>query len=1413
MVIGENKELESAANAVEGESLLLPLLQGLLLNKKNFQRLNSMENRNQNNNYNDNQSNELPRIPPVEDSGTESGEDLRLLAAGLHDNIELHRADSSHLLGPNNNDNALDNGLLTEVTLALERLQKSLVTGTQLNLQNSKRNSLLNLVSRLQQGLLAPDNLTPQGASLSPSETSPTDPDKKFELNRKNTGGRFAKRKNRNNRHTVGVSREELADARRFMEEMVMIENLSNSTNSPEVQGTPPKFPYSLQKQSSACAVLTAVTKTPLVLLRPSQFVPKDMQDKETPLMKLKLNSVDNEPAVIHSAPIVHVRDRKPKNKLFRQSLSLDQASPLLKQSPFPFPNVGNSIVKRSLPDEVPHDQPNVESKLRKFQPNVGSKGTLFSRKFAYNKTATADSSSEDEMDNSHTSSMTDETVFQKNLYNRSHHGVNMEASFLRSAVEQPKPEVKPAVNGKGFPPISLRSRTPPGIASVTSSNSNPYVEEKPVSKYSNKKLRMKRANTVDIPKSEIFLNSDKENSDDEDDESPENRNKKEGLKGTVQVSVKNPVSHAVPEFSPKTENDHKFLAFIQKQNNSNGLAWNNPVKEQKVPGKAPGHQNWSSKFGNLKKNFEDQKQKSKSVPIPKHNTSNSAMNFWKKAETQKPEEIVEKSHIKTYHPIEPTTPNAIKSPPALKTVPTSTTKFPWQEKPTKKIEVEQKTFQPIQDLQPAVIAKPVPVNQFSHAPASAFKPPPKKIQPAQMNFKPIQPEIKPIASNISNGIVKKMATNGYKETPFIVAPKLPNSPTKSIGLSAIYQTQKMEKPISPIAPVPWANKTSSDSRVLNIASSKFENNHFGIAHKANFQTTPQMPPMHQQPSIPSNSVTNGYKINEKRPSLPNNVYVPYYSDDMDKAGYMETYQNTKMNEHIFSNPTSNSSSGSIKSPAYPYYNAESDASRLPKPTLSNPLPDVTQTSDQTPNITYTFTDFTQPYSVSTYDSAAAARRDSLTNPDAEPLVLTNSHCLYQPQSLKAFDYQSSSSISPLNLDDSIDDDMDASDSTEYKAVAAKVMSGPVCQTAVTVGTKTKHIGDEFDGKGSVAALNLHKSLKKIHSEKSPTPETKVALIKRLSQDSSDYEIKRVVPVANISPPKIEVKSPTSPAVLEFPGHAIYNNVTATATVPSQPQAKPADLPPHMLYNNVSSSRSPISQYDSRIPISVYNNTSPDNRRFPISPLASAGAPLSKSDSWHQIHLQQNSGNMPPAVPTASRHASAMNNLQRAKSNHSLAVPKQFTHSDMTRSDMMERQKTVAAYFSGEKSPNNLVKTASQHNLYNKNDSVAAMTQHVRPVAFPAFSATSTATAALSAYAYEQQQHQQQQFQRQSHPPLAQQESLRRTAINRTQTHGKVSISKQSSSGLARSRTMPLIPVALLDEDNVEDAFEQLINS
>ncbi|CAH2233631.1 jg1578, partial [Pararge aegeria aegeria] len=257
-------------------------------------------------------------------------------------------------------------------------------------------------------------------------------------------------------------------------------------------------------------------------------------------------------------------------------------------------------------------------------------------------------------------------------------------AAINRPAFVQQKPEEEPKR-------ISYYKPPPPGYNFAAP---QPAADDlsKPVNRFNNnKRSRMKRANTIDIGRPLGGYQMD----DDTDEENNPQR------------------SPQVPPFQPQTENDRKFLAFMQKN-------------EDTIRNIAAKQANWSSRFGNIKNNFENRDRQENGRSL----SSSSAKRFWQNAN--------ENSHTSAPRPrkfLADITPEIVKPPwvsprrDSLRTHPTANGHPP---PPPTHHPVMQSPISPIKQIVKPFVAKPIPVNQFSHAPLSAFKPPAKIMSPTK---------------------------------------------------------------------------------------------------------------------------------------------------------------------------------------------------------------------------------------------------------------------------------------------------------------------------------------------------------------------------------------------------------------------------------------------------------------------------------------------------------------------------------------------------------------------------------------------------------------------------------------------------------------------------------------------------------
>lgn len=130
-------------------------------------------------------------------------------------------------------------------------------------------------------------------------------------------------------------------------------------------------------------------------------------------------------------------------------------------------------------------------------------------------------------------------------------------------------------------------------ISKLNNGNSS-ASQPKSMNKFALRKLKMKRANTIDIPKNDQYGGNDSD------------------LDNNQSQVHSNAMNKNLPEFQLKSANDRKYLAFMNKSNDQHKLSWTNPNKNTPATNKT----NWSSKFGNIKSSFESNEQTKLSSPV-----------------------------------------------------------------------------------------------------------------------------------------------------------------------------------------------------------------------------------------------------------------------------------------------------------------------------------------------------------------------------------------------------------------------------------------------------------------------------------------------------------------------------------------------------------------------------------------------------------------------------------------------------------------------------------------------------------------------------------------------------------------------------------------------------------------------------
>lgn len=156
---------------------------------------------------------------------------------------------------------------------------------------------------------------------------------------------------------------------------------------------------------------------------------------------------------------------------------------------------------------------------------------------------------------------------------------------------------------------VNQNSDTEDDTSECHSHVSNGGVAARPMNKFSLRKLKMKRANTIDIPKSQptddfnVYACSDENGT--ETSVHSNASSSVNGVRRAIQGQANQEVDkNNIPSLQVKTAGDQKYLAFLNKQNSENRLSWMNPNRGSISPqGKVAA--NWSNKFGNIKNSFE----------------------------------------------------------------------------------------------------------------------------------------------------------------------------------------------------------------------------------------------------------------------------------------------------------------------------------------------------------------------------------------------------------------------------------------------------------------------------------------------------------------------------------------------------------------------------------------------------------------------------------------------------------------------------------------------------------------------------------------------------------------------------------------------------------------------------------------
>lgn len=1200
---------------LEGESQLLPLLQGLL---------------------------DAPENDITPDSGTESGEDQR-------------------------------STLIAEVQTALDKLSNSLKSD-QTDITPERRSSLLQLVTKLQAGLSGGTGCERRASTVS-------------------NGSRFQKRKNKQARHTVGVSKEELADARRLIEQISLNElTPSNSTGK-----------LSLSKQNSESSVPTSSANSSY------RSVPHKVKNA----VAKPFSSSNSTSSSVHT-PTEHLEGF---DAIFNEEKESGStaAKPVLERN-------------ASLDSNV-----SIKSAYKAVQQAAASKVEALKRQQSKELPVEPSDSEEVEEEEEDQASTVKAT------------------SDLENAPLKSNPIYsKPLIN-----------------------------HEERCSRFdTQKKLKMKRANTIDIAKPLVFY-EDEDDSESEDD-GHRRRDSCQSLRGPLNVG--NPhTKKIVPAFEPKTESDKKFMAFINKHNDNNankGSMWSSNTSV------------WGSRFGNIKNTFENKSNqnpksfwKTADDNIQKSNTSQfgpkisrrSARNLQQMfEEKQKESKPLSRPNnvVQNHNHVAPTQQQTKPAEVQNRHLSQKSGQRAMEEVPVQHQQPQNVVTGVLQVKTPAekhyrVVPQPLPVNQFSHAPQSAFVPIRRSSQsPSKRSSVVFSPEGKEILKS-------EIKENGGSS--FLYSPKPMSSSVESSTVT------------SPIASKPWVAVASS--RVLSLAASKFEQPAQPVAlrsrnrdvHSKINQVSPNrassyLPrttvdskssvvrklsgqyednhskaPVQSRPQtyqVKTSVVESQYEkpryepnVGAAAPSMPMSPPQNYSIKYDQPQNYSVKYDQPKSVSSQYDRPQNYSIRYDQPRPQNlpQNYSIRYDQPRAQELKSENHLPPQ-QYQPQNYSMRYDQTSKPSSFSQAPPHPNPIYQQQSVSERHGGPETEYTSSCVFKPNQSKPAPVQV---IEPLIQPPTIQRQISDDSVHEHTAVSSRVMSGPVGQQAVTVRQKSPMKRDQHD---MAAAFSLKTSLQKVGRQDSnpqPAPAPKPTPTRSpVRSPSNSFSYKPREPLSrspnltqsfkyksevdaelNKYKPSDCPKPTVSPSSFKFKStfEDMHREGKNCGVV------KPMQQQKTVTKNEVNSS-SKLSVVTGQFHIPVINVKSPESPRVPTQAQV-----LGKSDSWHEICMAHQTTNQKP-VPKSGP--------VKSKSSNTLAVPKMF-EAGMSKDEMTQKRKTMEAFLTG-----------------------STKTCDAKPV---------------------------------------------KRSINRVKTSQKVSTQSRSSGGLIRSRTLPdMVCPELLDESNVDRAFDEL---
>lgn len=966
------------------------------------------------------------------------------------------------------------------------------------------------------------------------------------------------------------------------------------------------------------------------------------------------------------------------------------------------------------------------------------------------------------------------------------------------------------------------------------------------VNKFTLRKQKMKRANTIDIPKSQF----DDENLSDENADLSVTSNvsmRSNGLANTHQLDVD---KGQLPPFQPKTLSDHKYLAFMNKQNAENRMSWMNPLARNSASPQHRGGQNWTSKFGNIKNNFERTETSPLSSPNKRNSFTHAPTSPFMPVPCSKPPQI---PNGHSHHPqlnivsskvaaIQNSLPSEATRPVLRthKSMPSDQKAAAWSRGPFSSVDHAQN------HVQTSYNPLYVPLQSNNFVAPSAFN--------ANLSAPTSHSPSKTPVSPIGQGFTKDFPSYPYTSTDFTqpecVSTYGPGNPSP-IRTQILPDTSYIKTTPSPIRstqPMLGTTRLSNHMKTVDYTSSSEFLSEPQSSHRSSHPNRIYAENTEMYASGPEEfgdacELTAKSQIMKYPPSQTAtviNVMPKRYEYEEEQARNLQTYlmNNVQPKPQFIASP----------SPTY----------TPPATTKYNNFQSMENLSHQSPFVppqmksaisTHTLHSTAHNGVHSNYNGHSSGYQSPTKTPKMAKLNSLGSQ--YMPPKLdptnpgvRTFRKQSQDAGLSHVVMNNVNNVSNAS--TVYRSNTIRHNRAPpieikrkqslpaqlndyepmanVTSPSSNSNAYPKHnylpsgVLKRSKSGHTLALLQQFESLEKSSQVAQPPPSVPKqppvplkSALKKTTANSSPIAVQNTPVVAEISPEK--PFSPLSSVVQVKNAAAALEAVTKKPTATSPASAAAVTPFPASIAESKSTPAPAAAQRIEPQPAKLESKVLKPMSNLHISMDIDPDAPLSPNVFEERIIYPGQTAETRNKVQNYAQTLNAMlnrksliideekkkNPLQKSKSGSLLSVPKQY-ESAIFKEEVEQKQKTVAAYFSGAKSPQGLQRSSSQHSVLSASSHKDSSSENI--------DINGNSTEIKSKFDASETKS----------TPTANMTSSSTTKTFKSAHHMKI-LQRQSkqtmqSSPLAKSQTMPHISsVNLLDESNVDDAFEDLFLS